>query len=332
MFHLLPWNSNIGHMLYFLPLDAIYKTLFLPFFPNFFFFHFVIIHTTAPSASYYYQPLHAKSTMSIPQYSSSRPVQAALHRINNPPAGIRYEHHVSTWAGTMLKKVFHSDDYTMSSEVIDPNKKSKPDFLIERLTDQDKLVRHLYVELKKVGGDHFEKALDQATKHIRATIEEGSDTVKECFVVVQRGLDIGFFEFHARQEDLEEKGIPNFRGCVSLTQVFRTDEDMPYTDEDLMLIQDYDPMDKIDQSLKQLVNFDDEYRRVIVSTTLEGLKQLSFGNYSGKDTELLRIRDDARLYTSPCVLNIEQHQVLIDYLFHYMSLQTPRIIIPDPWK
>lgn len=79
---------------------------------------------------------------------------------------------MSTWAGTMLKKVFHSDDYTMSSEVIDPHEKSKPDFLIEKLTGQDKLVRHLYVELKKVGGDHFEKALDQATKHIRATIEE----------------------------------------------------------------------------------------------------------------------------------------------------------------
>lgn len=317
-------------MFYFLPLDAIYKTLFLPFLPKFF-FHSVIIHTTATSPSNYYQALHAKSTMSIPQYSSSRPVQAALHRIKNPPTGIRYEHHVSTWAGTMLKKVFHSDDYTMSSEVIDPHEKSKPDFLIEKLTGQDKLVRHLYVELKKVGGDHFEKALDQATKHIRETIEEESDTVKECFVVVQRGLDIGFFEYHARQEDLE--GIPNFRGCVSLTQVYRTEEDMPYTDDDIMSNQDtqnYDPMGKIDQSLRRYVKFDDEYRRIIVSTTLEGLKQLSFGNYSGNDTDLLRIRGDARLYTVPCVLNIEQHQALIDYLFHYMSFQTPRKIIPDP--
>ncbi len=238
---------------------------------------------------------------------------------------------MSTWAATMLKKVFHSDDYAMSSEVIDPHENSKPDFLIEKLTDQNKLVRHLYVELKKVGGDHFEKALDQATKHIRATIEEESETVKECFVVVQRGLDIGFFEYHARQEDLE--GIPNFRGCVSLTQVFTTDEDMPYTDQDLMLNQDtrsYDPMDKIDQSLQRYVKFDDKNQRIIVPSTLEGLKLLSFGNYSGNDTNLLQIRDDARLYTVPCVLNIEQDRVLIDYLFHYMSLQTPRKIIPDP--
>jgi hypothetical protein len=94
--------------------------------------------------------------MSIPPYCSSRPLQAALDRIRNPPNGINYEHHVSTWAATMLKKVFHSDDYTLSSEVIDPNEKSKPDFLIEKLTDEDELVRHLYVELKKVGGDHFE--------------------------------------------------------------------------------------------------------------------------------------------------------------------------------
>lgn len=305
------------------------RPCFCPFFLNF--FHSVIIHTTATSPSYYYQPLHAKSTMSIPKYSSSRPVQAALHRIKNPPTPISYEHHVSSWAGTMLKKVFHSDDYTLSSEVIDPYEKSKPDFLIEKLTNQDKLVRHLYVELKKVGGDHFEKALDQATKHIRATIEEESETVKECFVVIQRGLDIGFFEYHARQEDLE--GFPNFRGCVSLTQAFRTDQDMPYTDEDIMTDQDtqnYDPMDKIDQSLQRYVKFDDQYRRIIVSTTLEGLKQLSFGNYRGNNLDLLQIRNDARLYTVPCVLNIEQHQELIDYLFHYMSLQTPRIIIPDP--
>ena len=147
----------------------------------------------------------------------------------------------------------------------------------------------------------------------------------------KRGLEIGLFEYHARQEDLEV--IPNFRGCVSLSQVFATDEDMPYTDEDIMSNEhthNYDLMDKINLSLKRNVQFDDEYRRVIVPTTFEGLKVLCFGNYSGNDTDLLRIRDDARLYTVPCVLNIEKHAVLIDYLFHYMSLQTPRKIIPDP--
>lgn len=273
--------------------------------------------------------------MSIPQYSYSRPVQAALHRIKNPPTGISYEHHVSTWAGTMLKKVFHSDDYTLSSEVIDPYQNSKPDFLIEKVTNQDKLVRHLYVELKKVGGDLFEKALDQATKDIRATIEQESETVKECFVVIQRGLDIGFFEYHARQEDLKEKGISNFRGCVSLTQVFSTDEDMPYTNEDIMDYADtlnHNPMDKIDQSLQQCVGFDNQYQRIIVPRALAttGLKQLSFGDYRGNNKDLLRIKNDAKLYTVPCVLNIEQDQDLINYLFHYMSVQTPRIIVPDP--
>lgn len=308
------------------------RPCFCPFFLNFF-YHSVFIHITATSASYYYQALHAKSTMPIPQYTSSRPVQAALHRIKNPPTGIRYEHHVSTWAATMLKKVFHSDDYTMSSQVIDPHENSKPDFLIEKLTDQNKLVRHLYVELKKIGGDHFEKALDQATKHIRATIEEESETVKECFVIVQRGLDIGFFEYHARPEDLVDEHIPNFRGCVSLTQVFRTEEDMPYTDQEFHTLSSdqYNPKDKIDRSLQQYVEFDNEHRPVIVSKNeVKGLKQLSFGNYKGKDPDLLQIRDHARLYTVPYVLNIEQHQELIDYLFQYMSLQTPRIIIPNP--
>ena len=94
--------------------------------------------------------------MFIPQYFSSCPLQAALHRIKNLSTNIRC---LPELIDTMLKKVFHSNDYTMSLEVIDSNKKSKFDFLIERLIDQDKLLRHLYAELKKVEGDHFEKAL-----------------------------------------------------------------------------------------------------------------------------------------------------------------------------
>jgi len=85
-----------------------------------------------------------------------------------------------------------------------------------------------------------------------------SDTVKECFLVIQRGLYIDVFKYHARQEDPE--GIPNFQGCVSLTQAFGTGEDMPYIDEDIISDEDtwnYNPMDKIDQSLQPYVKFDD---------------------------------------------------------------------------
>lgn len=271
--------------------------------------------------------------MSIIPHTSSRSLQAALRRVNNPPNGTHYEHHVSTWAATMLKKVFHSDEYTLTSEVIDPHEKSKPDFLIEILTPENELVRHLYVELKKIGGDHFEKALDQATRHIRATIETESSEVKECFVVVQRGLDIGFFEFHARQEDLEAENIPNFRSCVSLTQSFNTEEDMPFTSEDLLndpYGQEYDPMDKIHSSLSGYVVFDDKDRRVIIPELPSDIKVLSYGNYSGQDSELVQIRKDAEAYTTPCVFNIQQHESYINYLFHYMSVQTPRKLVPNP--
>ena len=83
-----------------------------------------------------------------------------------------------------------------------------------------------------------------------------------------------------------------------------------------------------EQSLQRLIKFDHEHRRIIVATTLEDLKQLSFDKYSGNDTDLLQIRNDVRLYIIFCVLNIEQDQKLIDYLFHYMSLQPPRIMAP----
>ena len=267
--------------------------------------------------------------MAIPNYTDTRCVKEALNRIKNPPKGINYEHHVSTWAASMLKKVFQHDNYAMSSEVIDPNEGSKPDFLIEKISDEQGLVRHLYVELKKVKGDHFEKALDKATKHIRVTLEQESIHVKECFVVVQRGLDIGFFEYHARAEDLE--GVPNFRSCVSLTQPLETDEDMPFTEQDLRddpTIQ-HDPMDNIHPSLGNLVKFDNQNRRIITQLP-ETTRLLSYGNYSGEDPNLVSILKDARQYNVPCVFNIEKDTDIINYLFYYMSVQTPRVIVTDP--
>lgn len=74
--------------------------------------------------------------------------------------------------------------------------------------------------MKKVGEDHFEKALDRATKHIRSTIEV-------CFFVIQRGLDMGSLEYHARQEDLKRKGISNFQDCAFLIQGFNRLRPLP---------------------------------------------------------------------------------------------------------
>ena len=277
----------------------------------------------------------------IPKYTESSGVKLALQRIKHPPNDKHYEHYVSTWAGSMLKSVFSDEKYTLSTEVIDPHEKSRPDFLIERLEEvfypkdnkkEEKLVRHVYVELKRVQGDHFFKALHQATKHIRKTIEEGSEVTKECFVVVQRGLDIGFFEYHSRQDDLEEIGIPNFEGCVSLTQSFHTDEDMPYTKEDLKEHgHGFDPAKILKGPMIGKVQFKDNQRIILPGVDLlSDLKVLSFGNYQGKDKELNRIKKEADKYTIPCVFNIEKHADAINHLFCYMACQEPRIIITDP--
>lgn len=261
----------------------------------------------------------------IPLYTNSPSVLAACNRITQPPGGIPYEHHVSTWAGTMLKKVFQSDNYTLSAEVIDATENKKPDYLIEKLDDQNKLVRYVYVELKKEGGQHFEKALYQATEYLQNTIEGTSETVKECFVVVQRGVKIGFFEYHARHEDL--KHISNFHHCVSLTQVIDTEEDNPFVEEDRPTYMD--PNTNLHPSLIQHIRFDNEKRNILPHPP-QDLQQLSFGNYNGRDRKLQTLLRDARAYTTPCVFDITQHQREIDYLFYYMSVQPPRIIIPNP--
>ena len=261
--------------------------------------------------------------MSIPNYTGSLCVQAALQRIRDAPARKKYEHHVSTWAASMLKGVFQDQSFAMSSEVIDPHEKSKPDFLIEKVSPQKKFV-------KKTGGDHFEKALYQARKHIRQTLEDESDFTKECFVIVQRGMDIGFFEYHARTEDLDNYAIQHFRGCVSLTQPIFTDEDMPYSEEDLAVHgQDFDPMDKIHPDLKGHVTFNHRHERVILNQIPQDARPLSYGNYNGDIPDLVSITSDARNYTTPCVFDIEQHKEIIDYFYHYMLIQTPRKITND---
>jgi hypothetical protein len=231
---------------------------------------------------------------------------AAVERIKNPPTiqtktnqqvKTKYEHHVATWATTKLCQTFPlTEDWCITPEQRDPNTKKKPDLIVEkaiRVGSKIDLRIHLCMELKKEGGDRIEDALAQLCDSIQETIDikgnlYGSEF--EVFAVVQYGLNIGFFEYHADQSNLDEEWIPHFRGCVSLTHTY--------------------PIGGIPQVVMDEKDIPND------------LEKLYFNfNKLRKTTE---VREDAKSYPIPCIFHIEKHKKQVDALFKHMAKSQPR--------
>jgi hypothetical protein len=233
-------------------------------------------------------------------YLSSPTLQRAKKNIQEPFDGKSYEHHVGTYMGTLLKNVFCGEPWALTPEKKDDFSKKIPDFVIGKLEDNE-LFPHLFVEIKKKGGDRFEKALNQTVEDIAFTMDHWGSKTKEmnrfeAFVIVQRGLDIGFFEYYNGADDLRENGIPHFRGCVSLTQdtpEYRTGENKP----------------------------------AVVPSTTPGLKTLMFDDErlrSSTDPSVENIRKDAWGYPTPCIFNINEHEYEINLMMSHMLAKKPR--------
>ena len=177
--------------------------------------------------------------------------------------------------------------YSLPRNPTGPQKK-KPDLTIEKVT-KDGLEPHLFYELKKEGGARIEDALTQTTNSITETMDQqgSSRALKyDAFVVIQRGMEIAFFEYHNDASNLNEEGVDNVDGCVSLTQTH-----------------------KVGGVKKEII------------PAPEGAKLL-FREASG--VKLSPERKRAKAYTTPCVLDLRQHEKEIDFLFHYMATNDPR--------
>ena len=59
---------------------------------------------------------------SVPEFCSTPALQAAKNRLENDT---RYEHHVGSWACTMLKNVFAGNDWVITPEKRDQKKKDR---------------------------------------------------------------------------------------------------------------------------------------------------------------------------------------------------------------
>ena len=232
----------------------------------------------------------------IPNHSSEPVLLLAQERIIFPSVtsnqkSIHYEHQVGTWACTMLAKHFGPHAYLITPEMFIHGTNKKPDFIIEKYCEQerDKSKFNVGYELKKQGGEVFDKAVSQVSNAISQLhdIQYGSI---EMFVIVQRGRQIAFFDYFSYHSLLEEEGINHFKGCVPLT----------YLHEKLVF-----QNEKIKSEMENLIN------------DLPGdVEYLVEENEKRKSSSSLTQADEI---VTPCVFDLEIHSFEINFLFHYMA-------------
>lgn len=239
-----------------------------------------------------YLPFNNK--MEVPNYCGQTSLLFCKERIKNPPSVATkkgyvpkaFEHHVGSWALTMLKSVFQGDQWIITPEKTDQHSNKRPDLVVEKVTSDTDSKHHLFMELKAKPpvGDRIEEALAQVVHEIEETLEY---TI-EAYVVVQRGTKIAFFEYHNDVSNLDEEDIPHYKGCVSLTQTYILNGVNSVV------------MNNLPDDLDLLYHEFDHLR---------------------KETDN---REEASAYSVPCVFDLDKHEREINFLFHYMANNEPR--------
>lgn len=186
----------------------------------------------------------------------------------------------------MLKHVFQDEKWIITPEKFDQYSKKRPDFVVEEFFEGE-LRYHMAMVLKANDkSKRFEEALEQVVKEIAETFEF---TIK-CFVVIQCGRRIGFFEYHNDISNLDEEGIAHFDGCISLTQTYDIQES----------------------------------RSRILTDIPDDLLPLYH------DEEKLQVQKDvrerAKKYKEKCVFDFERHEKETDFLFRHMPDNWPRSV------
>lgn len=233
----------------------------------------------------------------VPQFSRQKVLQLAEERIeaSENAKNESYEYYVGAWTCSMLARHFQ-EDFLITPEMFNRQTNKKPDFTIEKYDETTKkLVLHTVVEIKKARGDYLEKALEQVIEAIQFTGDEIDQ--HETFVVIQRGLKIGFFEFFTfYHDDLNKRDIDHFRGCVPLLfyNKHMTEDEAPHPG--IQKMRDNIP---------------------------EGVERLLTRQTKEVPSELL---DDADSLQTPCIFDLKKHKDEIDLLFHHMATSKYRSV------
>ena len=250
---------------------------------------------------------------SVQDICSSVSLNLAANRVLYPQLG-SYEYQSATLGVTMLAKTFCQNHWAITPESRDGNRSSKrPDLIVELAyktegaliypaklddTDQDEIgfCLHLIYEAKGSHGNRFEQALAQVTDD---QIPARFGQEQTLFVVIQRGLRFGFFEYHNDKQELDRLGIPHFRGCVPVTYDFH--------------------------------NSDGEFRNFLpighqLADTVLPLYHDTQNLRGLSDVNAQAIRTDAERIRTPCVFDYFEHQEYINYILARLAVDRPRII------
>lgn len=117
-------------------------------------------------------------------------------------------------------------------------------------------------------------------------------------------MNISFFELYNYVSLLEEEGIPNYEGCIPLTQsvdILRH----PNLSENADLLKLLPAMR--DASSKKIGH------------------RFSYANDGYKSAFEIQLEQDGQW----CVFHLEDDKVLIDNIFQYLSNNVPRVHVPD---
>ena len=188
------------------------------------------------------------------------------------------------------------DDFLITPEMFTRGTNKKPGFTIEKfcMDKQDKSKFHAVYELKKQGGEYLDRALGQAANAI-SQLSDVDDGWIEMFVIAQRGVEIGFFEFLSYTDMMEDAAITHFKSCVPPT----------YLHKDLLF-----ENDEAKSAIEQLSAY-------LPDTVMP----LLCGHPGRKSTESFA---DADEIDTRCVFNLATHKDEIDFLFHYIATHNPR--------
>jgi len=153
-----------------------------------------------------------------------------LDRIKNPSGtGKHSEHHVGTWAMTMLKHIFNGLWAITPKQGNDPSD-IYPDIVVEKDGGAAILQPVLFCKLEKKGGGSLVTILTHLAGAItEAMDQQGSSSTSQkysTFAYVQRGTEVGIFEYHNVGTILDENRVPHHKGFVPITQgYFLTNND-----------------------------------------------------------------------------------------------------------
>ena len=149
------------------------------------------------------------------KYLNLATITVALHRIYE---GNTQEHRTGTPASGLIQNYFPIHKFITTPEQIQEGSNRRPDFTIESLNGNNKLVPHAFVEIKGLINSNFNNILDQLCDTILHTVDDhdGSFCV---YIIAMKAGKIAFYEFYSCSSLLDDFNVPNYKGFIPLGQV-----------------------------------------------------------------------------------------------------------------